>query len=98
MSQNSYSNTYYTSLARLGTGTNPRNGVRVTTRESADEIGVSVEQPASKKAIRMEMVVPIRRSGRGSRRAARFTLNGRQARELYETLERFYSQRDNTNR
>jgi hypothetical protein len=93
MSQRTTTNNSYTSLARIGTRTNPRNLVTLTTAE-ADTIGVNVEQAASKKAVRMEMVVPITRSRKGSRRAARLSLSGRQARELYETLDRFYNTRD----
>lgn len=93
MSQYSYTNNSFATLARIGTGTNPRNAVVLTTAET-DTVGVSLEQEASKKAVRMELVVPISRSQRGSRRAARISLSGRQARELYETLSRFYSSRD----
>jgi hypothetical protein len=95
MSQRITTNTNYTSLARIGTRTNPRNLVALRTAES-DTIGVNVEQSASKKAVRMEMFVPITRSRKGSRRAARLSLTGRQARELYETLDRFYNTRNDS--
>ena len=94
MSQRTTTNTHYASLARLGSGSNPRNRVLLQTAES-DTIGVNLEQSASKKAVRMEMVVPITRSRKGSRRAAHIELSGRQARDLYETLYRFYSTREN---
>lgn len=86
-------NTSYESLARIGSGSNPRNSLRFTPTSST-EIGVSVEQPASKKAMTMEVIVPITRSKTRSRRTARFTLNGVQARKLYETLSKFYAERD----
>jgi hypothetical protein len=86
-------NSSFTSLARIGTGSNPRNALRFTPTNSTD-IGVSVEQPASKKAMTMEVIVPISRSKTRSRRTAHFTLNGAQARKLYETLSKFYSERD----
>jgi hypothetical protein len=86
-------NSSFTSLARIGSGSNPRNTLRFTPTNSTD-IGVSVEQPASKKAMTMEVIVPISRSKVRSRRTARFTLNGVQARKLYETLSKFYAERD----
>lgn len=86
-------NTSYDSLARIGSGSNPRNSLRFTPTNST-EIGVSVEQPANKKAMTMEVIVPITRSKTRSRRTARFTLNGSQARKLYETLSKFYAERD----
>jgi len=86
-------NNSFISLARIGTGTNPRNAL-VFTPTTSTEIGVRVEQPASKKAITMEVIVPIARSKARSRRTAWFTLNGAQARKLYETLSKFYSERD----
>jgi len=87
------SNSSYETLARIGTGTNPKNAVRFTPTNSTD-IGVSVEQPSAKKAMTMEVIVPISRSKVRSRRTARFTLNGAQARKLYETLNKFYSERE----
>lgn len=87
-------NPSYDSLARIGTGSNPRNALVFTPTRSTD-IGVSVEQQASKKAMTMEVIVPISRSKKTrSRRTARFTLNGTQARKLYETLSKFYAERD----
>lgn len=86
-------NSSFDSLARIGTGSNPRNALRFTPTTSTD-IGVSVEQPASKKAMTMEVIVPIARSKSRSRRTAHFTLNGVQARKLYETLSKFYAERD----
>jgi len=87
-------NSAYETLARIGTGTNPRNALRFTPTNSTD-IGVSVEQPSPKKAMTMEVIVPISRSKARSRRTAHFTLNGVQARKLYETLSKFYAVRDN---
>jgi hypothetical protein len=85
-------NNSYTSLARIGSGSNPRNALVFTPTEST-ELGVSVSQEASKKAMTMEVIVPIARSKARSRRTARFTLNGAQARKLYETLNKFYATR-----
>lgn len=92
MSRN-YTNSSYSTLSGIGTRNNPRNAVMVHTAES-DTVGISVTQSASKKAVEMEMVLPIRRSSRGSRRTAYVTLSGRQAREIYESLNRFYSNRN----
>lgn len=88
-----YTNTNYTSLSAIGTRNNPRNALVIRTAES-DTVGVLLSQSASKKAVQMEMIVPIQRSSRGSRRAAHLSLSGRQARELYEALGRFYSGRE----
>ena len=85
-------NSSFTSLSRIGTGSNPRNALVFTPTQSTD-IGVSVSQEASKKAMTMEVIVPIARSKARSRRTARFTLNGAQARKLYETLSKFYAAR-----
>ena len=60
----------------------------------SDVIGVNIEQAAAKKAVKLELVVPIARSDRGSRRTAHLSLSGKQARELYEALSEFYSTRD----
>lgn len=86
-------NPSYTRLSGIGTGTNPRNSI-VFDDAPTDMVGVNVTQDGSKKPVQMELVLPIRRSKRGSRRTARFSLSGRQAREIYETLSRFYSERD----
>lgn len=86
-------NSSFDSLARIGSGSNPRNVVVLTPTNSTD-IGVSVGQSASKKAMTMEVILPISRSKRDSRRTARFTLNGSQARRLYETLTAFYADRN----
>lgn len=84
------SNNSYETLARIGTRSNPRNALRFRPT-SLTEVGVNVAQPGSKKAVQMEVIVPIRRSRAQSRRVARLTLNGAQARQIYETLSRFYS-------
>jgi hypothetical protein len=86
-------NTSYSTLAGIGTGSNPRNTL-VFDDTPMDRIGVNLEQEGSKRPVTMELVVPIRRSRKGSRRTAKFVLSGRQAREIYETLDRFYSTRD----
>jgi len=93
MSQHEVSNSSFISLARIGTGKNPKNAVMLTPATANDVIGVSVEQESSKRAVFMELIVPISRSRKGSRRAARFSLNGKQAREVYETLNKFYTTR-----
>jgi hypothetical protein len=53
-------------------------------------IEVSVKQDRMNTAINMELLVPIGRSERGSRRIAALNLNGSQARSLYETLSAFF--------
>lgn len=84
-------NRSFRSLAGLGT-VNGRNRVTVHPAELTD-IGVVIEQSGSKKATTLELVVPTRRSSRGSRRATRVALNGHQARELFETLRAHYESR-----
>lgn len=81
-------NRSFESLSGLGT-VNGHNRFTVRTAELTD-IGVAVEQSGSKKATTLEIIVPARRSYRGSRRAGRVVLNGRQARELFETLRVHY--------
>ena len=58
-------------------------------------VGVLIEQSGEKKAMHMELIVPLQRSRRDSRRTARLALNGLQARRLYEVLTKFYSEREN---
>lgn len=82
----------YETLNRLGS-INPRNSLEFKVVETQD-IGVTVETSGSKKPISAEIVVPIHRSRRGSRRAAHFRLNGTQTRRLYEALSKFYEQRN----
>lgn len=93
MSTVTTSNTSYARLAGIGTGTNPRNSI-VFDDAPTDMVGVTVSQEGAKKPVQMELVLPIRRSKRGSRRTARFYLSGRQAREIYEALDRFYTERN----
>jgi hypothetical protein len=86
-------NTSFASLARIGSY-NSKNVV-VLTPTSTTDIGVSVEQDGAKKAMSMQVIVPISRSRKtGSRRTAQLTLNGAQARSLYETLSRHFEERN----
>ena len=100
MSNYETTTTSYQSLVRIGTRPNTsshRNRINIDA-SNARTVGISIEQRGEKKAMRMEMIVPLSRTRRDSRRTARLELNGAQARRLYETLSRFYSQRDgNTN-
>lgn len=81
-------NRAYDSLSRLGSQ-NPKNMKEVSVAESS-EIGVMIERKGEHKATTIEIVVPVSRSKKGSRRASLMELNGSQARELYETLREFY--------
>jgi hypothetical protein len=81
-------NRNFRNLAGIGTK-NGRNRFTVRTATS-NEVGVSITQPGSKKATTLEIMYPAARSNVGSRRAGRLVLNGRQARELYETLRAVY--------
>jgi len=96
MSKYETTTTSYDSLVRIGTrpnSTSHRNRINLDA-SNARTVGVSIEQRGEKKAMRMEMIVPLSRTRRDSRRTARLELNGSQARRLYETLARFYSERD----
>jgi len=85
-------NTTFASLSRIGTYN--RKNVVVLTPVTTTDIGVSVEQDGVKKAMSMQVIVPISRSRKtGSRRTAQLTLNGTQARTLYETLSRHFEER-----
>lgn len=81
-----------TSLSRLGR-TRKNNSVRFK-GTSSTKVGVAVEQSSLHRALRTEVIVPITRSTRGSRRVAKFELNGAQTWALYETLSKFYADRD----
>ena len=86
----------YESLVRIGTRPNMsghRNRINLDA-SNARTVGVSIEQRGEKKAMRMEVIIPLSRTRRDSRRTARLEINGAQARRLYETLSRFYSDRD----
>lgn len=73
-----------------GIGTrNPENRVAPRICRSR-RIEVSVTQERMNTAINMELLLPIQRSERGSRRVAALNLNGSQARALYETLSAFF--------
>jgi len=75
-----------------GTGTvNERNRVVAKVLES-NEIGVEITRASSHAPTSLEVTVPIKRSGKGSRRTLSLPLNGTQARALYEALNKFYSQ------
>lgn len=82
------SNRNFENLSRVGS-INGRNRFTVNTANS-NEIGIAVTQSGSKKATTLELVVPVGRSYKGSRRAGHLMLNGRQMRELYESLREVY--------
>jgi hypothetical protein len=76
----------------LGIGSrNPENKVAPLPNTSK-RLEVSVSQDGMNKSINVELLVPIQRSKAGSRRVASLQLNGSQARSLYETLDRFFSE------
>lgn len=96
MSNYEATTTSYESLARIGTRPNTsshRNRINLNA-SNARTVGVSIEQRGEKKAMHMEVIIPLSRTRRDSRRTARLELNGAQARRIYETLSRFYSDRD----
>ena len=84
------SNTSYDRLSNIG-ALNSHNRTLMRTADSTD-IGVAVSRSGEKKATTLELIVPTRRSTKGSRRATFIELNGQQARDLYETLRSFYSE------
>jgi hypothetical protein len=73
-----------------GIGTrNPEN--RLAPRPcQTRRVEVSVTQDRKNTPINVEILLPIQRSDRGSRRIAALNLNGAQARALYETLATFF--------
>jgi hypothetical protein len=96
MSNYEASSPSYQSLVRIGTrpnASNHKNRINLNTSDTRS-VGVSIEQRGEKKAMRMEVIVPLSRTRHDSRRTARLELNGSQARRLFETLSRFYSERD----
>lgn len=96
MSKYEASSASYQSLVRIGTrpnASNHRNRINLDASD-ARTVGVSIEQRGEKKAMHMEVIIPLSRTRRDSRRTARLELNGAQARRLYETLSRFYLGRD----
>ncbi len=70
---------------------NPRNRVNFSTA-GVKEIGVAVKRAGMRKATTLELIVPARRSARGSRRVVAMNLNGAQARALFNTLQSFYDE------
>ena len=76
-------------LSRIGSR-NPANRISPISRDTR-RIEVEVTQEGQNKAIDMSVLLPINRSECGSRRVAVLTLNGAQARELYNTLNEFYN-------
>ena len=73
-----------------GIGTrNPEN--RVSPRPNTSRrVEVSVLQDRKNSPINVEILLPIQRSQCGSRRVVALSLNGAQARSLYETLANFF--------
>lgn len=80
-------NSSYRALSHLGHN-NRGNRFNVVS-SNVPEIGVAVIQSGAKKATTVRLLVPGR-TLRGSRRAAALTLNGAQAREIYETLQKHF--------
>jgi hypothetical protein len=75
-----------------GIGTvNPENRIAPRTTRSK-RVEVLVKQDRRNTPINVEILVPVQRSERGSRRVAALNLNGSQARELYETLAYFFEE------
>lgn len=75
-------------ITRIGT-INPEN--RIAPKPSRSRrVEVSVSQDRRNTPINVEILVPIQRSDLGSRRIAALSLNGTQARALYDTLARFF--------
>lgn len=78
----------YGKITGIGT-VNPEN--RVSPRPSRSRrIEVSVTQDRKNTPINVEILLPIQRSELGSRRVVAVSLNGAQARSLYETLTNFF--------
>lgn len=90
MSRTKTVNSSYRELSHLGHN-NRGNRFNVVTSD-VNQIGVAVIQSGSKKATTMRLLVPGR-TLRGSRRAAALSLNGAQARQLFETLSKHYATR-----
>lgn len=77
-------------ITRIGT-INPEN--RISPRPNRSRrVEVSVTQDRRNTPINVEILLPIQRSTRGSRRIAALNLNGTQARALYETLAAFFEE------
>ena len=77
----------YKSLSRIGArATRNVKTIPVT----MNVVGINITQEQEKRAVNLELVVPTTRTNSDSRRVAKLNLNGRQARQLYETLQAFY--------
>lgn len=74
---------------------NTKNRIQPKTTRS-HRVEVMIEQEGVNKAASVQVIVPVSRSSKGSRRVARITWNGYQAREVYETLRKFF-ELDNQN-
>lgn len=84
-------NRNFLKLAVLG-HRNPMNHTKVH-GDNRNELGVDVADHGNRKAVILTFAVPTGRNERDSRTAAKVTLNGRQARKLYNTLTKFYALR-----
>lgn len=81
-------NRSFNRIAGIGT-VNVENRIAPPTLRSK-KLSVVVEQAGRHAAINVQVVVPVKRSPRGSRRVASLSLTGTQARELYKTLRHFF--------
>lgn len=78
----------YGKISNIGTR-NPDNRVNPPNNTSR-RVEVKVTQDRRNTPINVELLVPLQRSDKGSRRVASLNLNGSQARTLYETLAEFF--------
>lgn len=76
-------------IAGIGT-INPDNRIAPPITPSK-KISVVVEQTSSHAPIVVQILVPVKRSTRGSRRVTSLSLTGTQARELYKTLNKVFA-------
>lgn len=81
-------NRSFNRIAGIGT-VNVENRIAPPTLRSK-KLSVIVEQTSSHAPINVQVLVPVKRSARGSRRVASLNLSGTQARELYKTLRSFF--------
>jgi hypothetical protein len=83
-------NNNFNKINRIGTR-NSENRIAPVPNTSK-RLGVLVSQDRRNTSIGVEILVPLKRSERGSRRVAALKLNGTQARSLYETLASFFEE------
>lgn len=78
--------------SKLYNSLNTEDSVLITTADST-RAGVRIEEVGNKQGIEVELLIPIVNNN-NDEGVLRLSISGRQARALYTSLNRFYSERD----